>query len=172
VAIVLAGACGSSGAKYGASSGTTPTSNAPTSSTAIVETSHSSKLGDILTDAKGMTLYTLTSAGKPVACTGPCATVWPPLLLPAGVTTPSATGVSGVATVSMNGGPQVTHNGDPLYRFSGDAAPGNTHGEGINSFGGIWHAAPTTVASSGTSPMMTPPTTTGGYNNGGYNNGG
>jgi predicted lipoprotein with Yx(FWY)xxD motif len=33
----------------------------------------------------------------------------------------------------------VTYKGFPLFRFSGDKTPGQTNGNNINSFGGIWH---------------------------------
>ncbi len=37
--------------------------------------------GKVLTDAKGMTLYTLDKdAGGKSACNGPCVTNWPPVL--------------------------------------------------------------------------------------------
>ncbi len=48
--------------------------NAPT------KTGESAK-GKVLTDAKGMTLYTLDKdAGGKSACNGPCVTNWPPVL--------------------------------------------------------------------------------------------
>ena len=55
-----------------------------------------------------------------------------------------------------NGLLQVTLRGMPLYRFSGDHAKGQANGEGIESFGGIWHA----VAAAGTksaAPTPSPP---------------
>jgi hypothetical protein len=36
---------------------------------------------------------------------------------------------------------QVSSGGLPLYRFSGDAAAKQAKGDGINAFGGTWHAA-------------------------------
>ena len=39
--------------------------------------------GKVLTDSKGMTLYTFDKdAGGKSACNGPCATNWPPLMAP------------------------------------------------------------------------------------------
>jgi predicted lipoprotein with Yx(FWY)xxD motif len=43
-----------------------------------------------------------------------------------------------------NGKPQVTYNGHPLYLFSGDQKPGDTNGEGVNAFGGLWYALSST----------------------------
>jgi predicted lipoprotein with Yx(FWY)xxD motif len=132
---------------------------------------HNAQMGNLLVDSNGMTLYTLTNGGHPVACTGQCASIWPPLLLPANVTTATgAPGVTGLGTVSMNGGMQVTAHGDPLYRYSGDHAAGDTNGEGINAFGGIWHAGHTTAAATPAAApgTTTPPATSGsGYSYGG-----
>jgi len=162
-ALIALGACGSSSKTGTSSSPTTPTSqSAPSNAkTTVLMT------GSRLTDANGRTLYTLTNAGKPVACTGQCATFWPPLLLASGSTTPTgASGVNGLSVVSMNGGMQVTVNGVPLYRFSRDKAPGDTNGEGIQSFGGIWHVAHPMTASSGPANTTAPPVTSG--NGSGY----
>ncbi len=166
--LVLA-ACGSTSKTGASSSGAaSPSGGSASSAKTEVMASNGSKFGAVLTDARGLTLYTLTNAGRPVACTGRCATLWPPLLLPAGIATPTgARGVSGLGVVSMNGGMQVTDKGDPLYRFSGDQAPGDTNGEGRMGFGGVWHAAKASAAASGDVTYTTaPPTTTG--SGGGY----
>ena len=46
----------------------------------MVTAKKSDKLGTILADKSGMTLYTLTNNGKAVACTGACLQAWPPLV--------------------------------------------------------------------------------------------
>ena len=158
-AIALA-ACGSSSSTAKAGSTTTSTtassstSSSPTTSgAAIVKTASNAKFGTLLVDDKGATLYTLTNNGTPVACTGQCLTFWPPLLLPAGTTTANgAAGVTGLGTASATGGTQVTFKGAPLYRFSADGAAGDANGEGISSFGGVWHVAKAGDASGATTP--------------------
>ncbi len=172
-ALLALAACGSSTARVTPSA--QPSVTTSTSGAAEVMTATTSKFGAVLVDAKGMTLYTLTHGGAPVACTGQCATFWPPLLLPSGAMTAlGASGVTGLGTASAAGGLQVTENGAPLYRFSIDKAPGDAKGEGISSFGGIWHVAKATGTSASatmppvvTSPSVTaPPATTaptGGY---------
>jgi predicted lipoprotein with Yx(FWY)xxD motif len=163
-AVVLLAACGSSSsdaspaAQPTNSTNSTNSTSAPTTgapATTDVMAASNSKLGTVLVDSAGKTLYTLTDAsGKAVACTGQCLTFWPPLLLPAGSTTASgASGVTGLATVSAGGGTQVTENGMPLFHFSGDNGPGTANGEGIVSFGGTWHV----VKSSATPSAVTPP---------------
>jgi Secreted repeat of unknown function len=45
-----------------------------------------------------------------------------------------------VATIIARGGRrQVTYNRHPLYYYVGDQAPGETHGQGLNQFGGLWY---------------------------------
>jgi predicted lipoprotein with Yx(FWY)xxD motif len=149
-ALVILAACGSS-SKATVTPGAQPQTSTPTTasgSAPVVTTASSSGLGTILVDSKGMTVYTLTNAGKAVACTGQCATFWPPLVLPAGtVTALGAHGITGVATATTPAGLQVTDNGLPLYRFSKDKAPGDTNGEGLATFGGTWHVVKSAAAS-------------------------
>ena len=40
---------------------------------------------------------------------------------------------------TSSGSMQVTYNNWPLYTFSGDGAAGRVNGQGIKSFGGVWH---------------------------------
>jgi predicted lipoprotein with Yx(FWY)xxD motif len=90
----------------------------------------------ILVNSTGFTLYTFANdtAGTS-ACTGTCATVWPPL--PPGNGTPTGgTGVTGtLATITRSDGTkQVTYNGKPLYTFQSDGSAGKATGDGVNSF--------------------------------------
>ena len=95
-----------------------------------------SSLGQILTDANGFTVYGFTndSAGTST-CTGGCAEAWP------AVTTTSDELPAGLDpnVFSVVEGPDGTYQlkaGDwPLYTFSGDAAAGDTNGQGQ---GGVW----------------------------------
>ena len=169
-ALIILAACGSSktsvtpAAQPSAPTSTTaPTPTAKKSRTSpapVVMTGSTAKLGSVLVDGKGMTLYTLTNGGKQVLCTGQCASFWPPLLLPADTMTAlGASGVIGLGTASAAGGLQVTENGARLYRFSIDKAPGDTNGEGISSFGGVWHVVEAGSKAT-TPPVVTSPTTT------------
>ena len=110
-------------------------------------------LGKVLADANGMTLYTLTSDGAAVPCTDTCAAVWPPLI--AKGTPKAAKGVKRIAVTSTG---QVTQAGLPLYRFASDTAKGDANGEGIDSFGGVWHVVKVKGA-----PAATQSDTSGGY---------
>jgi predicted lipoprotein with Yx(FWY)xxD motif len=167
IAVIALAACGSSSSTAKADSTTSPTSapsttgSPTTSGPAAVKTATNVKYGALLVDDKGATLYTLTNNGTPVACTGQCLTFWPPLLLPAGTTTANgAAGVTGLATATTAGGTQVTFKGAPLYRFSADAAAGDANGEGISSFGGVWHVAKTGDAAGASTPTTSGAETT------------
>ncbi|MHB8669813.1 MAG: COG4315 family predicted lipoprotein [Acidimicrobiales bacterium] len=149
-ALVLA-ACGSSGTTKASAPTTTAapaetstsasSSASPAAGAAIVTIKTDSKLGRILADGAGKTLYTLTSNGKAVPCADACAKVWPPLELPPGVTSP--VGAPGVADLGSAPGPAgtqlVTVGGMPVYRFQKDQDAGDAYGEGIQTFGGTWH---------------------------------
>src|SRR5581483_3481749 len=72
-----------------------PAANAQTA--ALVQVATNAKLGPILVNGAGMTLYTLSSeAGGVIQCSAACLGFWPPLTVPAGVTVPTAAaGVTG-----------------------------------------------------------------------------
>jgi predicted lipoprotein with Yx(FWY)xxD motif len=106
----------------------------------------STALGRLVVDSAGHTLYRFdkdTPGSGTSACTGACATAWPPDLVSGQPTV--ASGVAGTIGVitRADGTRQVTLDGHPLYRFAGDGAPGDTNGDG---FGGIWHAVHATPA--------------------------
>ena len=121
-----------------------------------VNTGTAPGVGTVLVDATGLTLYELdTESGGQIMCTGACRTAWPPLLLPAGVTTATpGTGVTGtLGTITRpDGGRQVTYDGRPLYLYSGDQSPGEANGQGLQ---GVWFAMTPSGPSGGGTP--TPP---------------
>ena len=43
-------------------------------------------------------------------------------------------------TARSDGAPQVLYNGHPLYRYTGDAKPGDTNGQRVTAFGAAWFA--------------------------------
>lgn len=93
----------------------------------VVETMRA-PFGEILTNKKGMTLYVLTAGNT---CTKGCLKIWPPLLLPKGMTTP--TGASGLGTTAFGAKRQVTYNADALYTFKGDSGT-SANGNGTAGF--------------------------------------
>jgi predicted lipoprotein with Yx(FWY)xxD motif len=156
-------ACGSSSSSKSTSAATEsqPTASQPGasgSSSALVKTAASSKLGTVLVDAQGMTLYRLSGEqrGKFICTSTACLQVWHPLTVPAG-SAPSGT-VGSLATVKRpDGREQITFKGQPLYTFAQDQAPGQTNGEGIKDVG-TWMAV-SAGASGATTPSRTSATT-------------
>jgi predicted lipoprotein with Yx(FWY)xxD motif len=119
---------------------------------------HKTKLGSILVNARGHTLYLfLKDRNDRSSCTGACATYWPPLL-----STHKPTAGPGVKasllgrTRRANGKMQVTYNRHPLYTFLPDKLAGQTKGEGSSAFGAKWFA----VSAKGTAVKSAPPTGT------------
>ena len=150
--LVVAGCAGSTGSGGGYTSDKGPTSAAsgspatPPGSAAAgdvyeVAVATDAKLGAYLTGEDGMTLYVLTKdAGGKSACSGDCATNWPPFVLEGAETVKAGAGATGtLATITRDdGATQVTYEGHPLYYFGGDKAAGDTTGQGVK---GVWFVA-------------------------------
>jgi predicted lipoprotein with Yx(FWY)xxD motif len=106
---------------------------------ATVKVAHS-RLGKILVDSRGRTLYVLSAdSARKSTCFHACARNWPPLRVSGKPTVGTGLRASKVGTIRRSDGkPQVTYNRHPLYRFVGDTRPGQTNGQGIVAFGGRW----------------------------------
>jgi predicted lipoprotein with Yx(FWY)xxD motif len=114
----------------------TTTTAAPTSG-ASVSLATVGSFGSALVDAKGMSLYLFTndSAGKS-ACSGACATNWPPAVATGTPTGGTGVDASKLSTITRDDGTmQLAYNGHPLYTFAADSAPGQASGQGVN---GVW----------------------------------
>ena len=135
VALTVA-ACGG-----GSSAATAATPKASTGAPATVGVSNSS-LGSILVNSSGRTLYLFKADSATMsACTGACATAWPPLLANGTPTAGTGLTASKLGTIARSGGNrQVTYNGHPLYLFIMDTKPGQTAGQGVTAFGAAWFA--------------------------------
>jgi predicted lipoprotein with Yx(FWY)xxD motif len=159
--VLLAAACG--GSSTPSASPSTAAASSPSTSTAAPGAStsapaasatasaaaaaavelktESTKLGTVLTDDKGKTVYWFAKdTSTASACTGACATAWPPVLgMPQAASGTTLTGRFGTIRRS-DGTVQATYNGHPLYTFEGDTASGQTNGNGIIAFGAAWSA--------------------------------
>jgi predicted lipoprotein with Yx(FWY)xxD motif len=152
-ALLVAG-CGSAtsatpGAAYGsgpavAASASSPasasSSAAPmTSSAKAMLTVRKTKIGYVLANATGRTVYwysrDVKGSGKS-SCTGACLSAWPAVTgMPEAAAGVKLSGNLGSITRS-GGVVQATYNGYPLYTYAADMAPGDTAGNGV---GGQWH---------------------------------
>jgi predicted lipoprotein with Yx(FWY)xxD motif len=118
------------------------------------------KLGPILVNARGHTLYMFAKDrnGKS-SCSGSCAKFWPPSLQRGKPTAGSGVKASLLGTTKRsNGSLQLTYNKHPLYTFALDKKSGETNGEGQLAFGAKWYA----VSGKGTAVVKAspPPTNT------------
>ncbi|MFD3547701.1 SCO0930 family lipoprotein [Streptomyces sp. NPDC058655] len=100
----------------------------------------SDRLGSVLTDSAGLTLYRFDKdTAKPPKsnCDGDCAKTWP--VVAAGDVTAAAGMDPAVLgeVVRTDGTKQLTVGGWPAYRFNKDAKPGDLNGQGV---GGVWFA--------------------------------
>lgn len=137
---------------------------------ASVKTSANAKLNEtVVVSPAGRTLYALSpETTHHLLCREAyCLEIWPPLLLAHGAKLVAAKGVQGkLGLLRRPGGKlQVTLRGKPLYRFAEDHRPGEARGDGLESFGGTWHAvtasaATTPAAGTPTGPATTPTTST------------
>jgi predicted lipoprotein with Yx(FWY)xxD motif len=153
VALLTLAACGSSSTSsisaFSSASitSTVPVTASPPSSSVSSASSSSSapavkatvgtgttSTGTVVTNANGLTLYRFTAEmGTKIACTGGCASTWPPLTVAAGSTVTKPAGLTGtLATVARpDGTMQVTYNGWPLYQYGQDTVPGDIKGDKI-----------------------------------------
>ena len=136
-ALAVAG-CG--GGSDGNSAAITPAKTA-SGRAPTVGLANQGKLGKVLVDGSGNTLYLFEkdTAGKS-ACTGACATDWPPLRTAGKPVAGEGADAAAISTITRSDGkPQVTYNGHPLYRYSGDSLAGDSAGQGVSACGAEWY---------------------------------
>ena len=148
-ATAVLAACGSSGTSSAGGGGTS--TGRPVAATAGSLKTATIGGVTVLTDAKGFAVYsfapdTMTKSD----CDGACAAAWPPVKGP--VT--AGAGLTGtLGTIKRSdGSAQATYDGHPLYTFVKDTGPGTDTGNGLNAFGGLWHAL---TASGSAAPVST-----------------
>jgi len=130
-----------------ANAATTPAATTPAAAptatpdpNATIKMVEDPKLGTILTDNKGMTLYYYTKDQANVSnCYDQCATNWPPVLVTSGQPVWPAGLPGALSTISRkDGAKQATYSGMPLYTFAKDTKAGDMTGQGV---GNVWYIA-------------------------------
>jgi predicted lipoprotein with Yx(FWY)xxD motif len=136
LAALTVAACGGGGSAPSGSTGPPKTADGRSATVGV----ESSDLGAILDDGHGRTLYLFKEdSGTKSACTGTCASAWPPLRVSGEpLVGTGATASKAGTSPRSDGKPQVTYNGHPLYTYTGDQNPGDTNGQGLVVFGGGW----------------------------------
>jgi predicted lipoprotein with Yx(FWY)xxD motif len=106
----------------------------------VVSTEKTS-LGQILIGPNGHTLYQFAKdKGGKSACSGQCATFWPPLIASGKPAAGAGVKASLLGTVKRaDGRTQVTYAHHPLYTFAKDTKKGQTNGEEVDAFGAEWY---------------------------------
>jgi predicted lipoprotein with Yx(FWY)xxD motif len=140
VALAIAGCGGGSDNVKASAPAASMNASAPSGAGATVDV-RTGGLGSYLVDSQGRTLYLFEKdTGTKSMCSGACASDWPPSTTSghpkAGSKVDAA--LLGGSTRS-DGKSQLTYNGHPLYRYSGDAAAGDTNGQDLTAFGGGWY---------------------------------
>lgn len=114
-------------------SATKPTNQPTQAQNSIYKLMSKDKVGMVMTDLKGMTLYTYAKDTIGVSnCTGKCLANWP------AYAAPSKTGnlpVNISVITRPDGSLQYAWKGMPLYYFVKDGDSGDAYGNGI---GGVW----------------------------------
>ena len=109
----------------------------------VISTRKVPKLGTVLVDGKGRTLYMFVpDRHRRVTCKGTCAVVWPPVELPRGakiVTKGKAKASLTGSDRNPAGGRVVTYDHWPLYTYIADRKPGQAKGQALNLNGGLWY---------------------------------
>ena len=143
LAALLAAACGSSANTTSHKSSTPATSSSGGAGSVTVKTATIKPYGKVLVNSSGRALYVFApDKAQKVTCTGECAKIWPPLMLPSGAKPSGAAGVSASLLGSdpnPSGGHVLTYKGWPLYTYVTDTSAGVAHGQGLHLNGGFWY---------------------------------
>src|ERR1700730_7411386 len=130
---LIAAACGSTQSAATTSPAAASPSPAaqpsPASTGATIAVASNAKYGSILVDGKGMTGYLFVSE-QTTASTG----------YTTGAPHAGSDATSSLlgTTTRTDGKVEVTYAGHPLYYFANDKASGDTTGQAVDGFGGLW----------------------------------
>jgi predicted lipoprotein with Yx(FWY)xxD motif len=110
----------------------------PATGAAALSVATDPKLGKILVDSKGMTLYMFKKDEADKSnCSGKCLKSWPPFTTSGEVTAGEGVDKSMIGTATLADGTKiVTYNHMPLYYFAKDQKPGDVTGQEV---GDVWY---------------------------------
>lgn len=135
---------GGGGAYGGGGSSSKAATPASGGGAAVIAVANNPKLGKILVDSKGDTLYYFEKdkqGGTTSTCSGACAAVWPPVTTSGAPKAQKGALASKVGTIKRSdGSSEATYNGWPLYTYAGDKKPGDANGNDLKQFGASWYA--------------------------------
>lgn len=110
---------------------------------AVVSLGSVKKLGMVLVDSNGMTLYDFDKdkGGKSACVSNACEEAWPPMITEGEPQVGNGASASKLGTIEReDGSMQVTYDGHPLYTFVEDTKPGEVNGNDVKAFGASWYA--------------------------------
>ena len=146
----------SSGNRYGGGTSSSAAASPAAAGTAAVIKTSTGSAGTFLVSGSGRAVYMFAKdAMNQSACSGACASAWPPVTTTGAATVSGGAKASDLGTITRSDGTkQVTYDGHALYYFAGDSSAGQTNGQGVDGFGAKWWlVAPTgsiiTTASGG-----------------------
>ena len=136
---LLAAACGTAAGSTTAGSAPAGTPASGSAMATVIE-SHAGSAGSFLTNGSGRAVYLWAADSmNKSTCSGACAGAWPPVTTTGKVTVADGAKAADLGTITRSDGTkQVTYSGHPLYYFAGDSGPGQTNGQGSDSFGAKW----------------------------------
>ena len=131
------GGSGSGGGGYGYN-GSTPSTGGPSGAATVAAAN--SKLGMVLVDGSGRTLYLFKKdQSDQSACSGACVAAWPVAQTSGTPKAGSGVKASLLGTITRSDNTtQITYDHHPLYYYSGDSGVGQQNGQGLNAFGAAW----------------------------------
>jgi predicted lipoprotein with Yx(FWY)xxD motif len=115
----------------------TATGEVPATGGVTISTSTNAAVSEpFLVDGEGRSLYLFTddtqNSGTSACTDEECVTEWPPVIVTATPTAGEGVDSAMLGTITRDDGTmQATYNGWPLHYFSGDAAPGDINGQGM-----------------------------------------
>jgi predicted lipoprotein with Yx(FWY)xxD motif len=116
---------------------------ATTASAGTKISAHKTRLGEILVDPKGETVYAFSKDTKNkdvcISIRG-CISVWPITAVNGKLTAGAGVKQSMLGTITVQGKKQATYNGHPLYGYVGNDGPADVDYVGISQSGGTWPA--------------------------------